>query len=209
MWLVFLCMLIAFGIERHLQAKKSAAASQAITQAVSSLAHQDESHTYDLAYKSAWIAIRHDSVSSDAIEQMLTNHHSRAEVLLFKPIQGWTILLADELPDLSEPTEDDRLLMMLEDLSEMFGEVQYFANCRTVEYYAWVKYTEGKMQRAYSYVWETMLNEGEQTRSEEVHMPEYVSEGELLPDEELVLAIVQDWSILPEGLVLEKSIKTS
>lgn len=203
MWLVFLCMLIVFGLERYLKVRKPSVRFDSSTYSVDSLA-VNKSYTYDLSYKSAWIAIRHESISSKYIEQWLTTHHSQAKVLLFKPIEGWTIISAEELPDLSEPGEHLLLLTMLHTLSNEFGEVQYFANHRTVEYYAWVKYTDGILQRAYSYLWGTIMNEGVETSIEKIHLPHFMSEGELVPDEELVLTIVEDWSILPEGLILEK-----
>ncbi|MFD1883910.1 hypothetical protein [Paenibacillus wenxiniae] len=209
MWLFFLCMLIAFGIDRHLKTRTSPVASPTTMPAFVSLTNDDDSYTYDLCYKSAWIAIRHEPVSSEYVGQWLITHHSLVKVLLFQSMQGWTILSAEELPDLSEAGEQLPLFTMLQALSEEFGEVQYFASHRTVEYYAWVKYTDGILQRAYSYLWGTVMNEGAETSIEKLHLPHFMLEGELLPDEELVLTIAKDWSVLPEELILEATIQVS
>ncbi len=209
MWLFFLCMLIVFSIDRYVKARKSTAESYTATNSLVVSINDHDSHTYDLSYKSVWIAIRHESVSGEYVEQWLTTHRSPAKVILFQPLEGWTIISAEELPDLSEAGEQLPLLTMLKALSEEFGEVQYFANHRTVEYYAWVKYNKGMMQRAYSYLWGTVINKGTETNIETTHFPAYMLEGELLPDEELVLEIAKDWSILPEGLILEAIIQAS
>ncbi len=207
MGLVFLCALILYLIDRNLKAKKTAAESDMISHDIVSNPIHSESYTYDLGYKSAWIAIQNDSISNEHIQEILITNHIRAEVLLFEPVAGWTILSADELPDLSEEEESLPLLTLLQQLSETFGEVQYFANHRTVEYFAWAKYTNGIMHRVYSYVWGTILDRGQQTNIEKQCFPDYMVEGKLVPDEELVLTIVEEWGLIPEGLILNKAIK--
>ncbi|MEW4370818.1 hypothetical protein [Paenibacillus kandeliae] len=207
MWLVFLCMLVAYLIQRHLDHKKSANEATITVPDVSissKLLKEHESDTYDLTYKSAWIAIHNDAVNSENLEYVLKSHDIQAEVLLFQPTNGWTILSAEELPDLNETEHTIVLLDILEELSSRLGEIQYFANHRTVHYYAWAKFEDGKMKRAYSYEWDTMMDEGEQTAIEKSIFPSYMHNGELLPDEELVLKIAEEWSFVPEGMILSK-----
>lgn len=138
------------------------------------------------------------------MEHLLRSYDIQANVLLFKPMNGWTILSAEELPDLSKPEQNRVLLDILEHLSNQFGEVQYFANHRTVNYYAWAKFEQGKLKRAYSYEWETLLDQGEPTAVETLILSSHICNGELLPDEEIVLKIVADWSFVPEGMILDK-----
>lgn len=156
---------------------------------------------YSLGYKSCWIAVKTSSISFNTIKDIFKELTS--ELLVFESINGWTIISGETLPELDGYKGSYTLLTILEELSITFGESQYFGNHRTVGYYAWVKFVKGEFIRGYAHLSEkgiTFLDHGEELTTIEKRLFNELEGESFLPDEDTVLSIAEDWSIIPEDL---------
>jgi hypothetical protein len=80
------------------------------------------------------------------------------------PVDGWTLLIGGQIPD---PVADvDEAYRFLVDLSREVGDVQFYAADRVLNFHAWAKLRDGRVQRAYAWAGETLWNEGRLTLEE-------------------------------------------
>ena len=115
-----------------------------------------------------------------------------------------------------------KLEKLLNKLSAEFGEAHFFGTHRVVEYHNWMKSVNGKMERIYAYVGESLENIkviGEPTGpekgltlfnslSEEAKSDDYWDREDLdYADEELVMQIAESWSVNPTKLTERTDIK--
>lgn len=137
-------------------------------------------------------------------------------------IGEWTLAVGMGLPLGDSQESIEKLEKVLNELSSEFGEAQFFGTHRVVEYHNWMKSVNGKMERVYSYVGESMENikvYGEPTEpernlnlfnslSEEAKSDEYYDREDLdYADEELVMKIAEYWSVNPTKLTERTDIK--
>lgn len=122
-----------------------------------------------------------------------------------QPVDGWMLVVGAALPD---PVVDvDRCFCFLTSLSREVAEVQYFQLDRILNYHAWARVRDGRVQRAYAWAGETLWNEGRVTLEErllglrcraygeETDPPRY---GERLPEQvnaERVPLLARRWGI--------------
>lgn len=133
-------------------------------------------------------------------------------IFISPPVEGWTFIVGWGLPD--SDTEEGLLKIqsLADSLSLHYGEAQFFATHRAVEYHCWLKSVNGKTERLYSYLGEkgkNILIIGQPTDAEkdfnlintfsaEAKLEDYFEDEELIyPDEELVMQIAEKWSINP------------
>lgn len=154
-------------------------------------------------YKTAWFAVRTDdphavaqalrlrdvrpTTWSDGVESAYTGH-----VFITPPIGGWVLAAGRSFAPLGRAPEP--CLAALRELSQRFGDAQYFATHRVVELCAWARAREGELQRAYCFTGETgetMWDEGARLDGE----PEIDPED--WPGEEDVMALAGRWSLDP------------
>jgi hypothetical protein len=104
------------------------------------------------------------------------------ELFVSPPVEGWTLLIGGDLPD---PVADvDATYCFLLRLSREFGEVQFYSVDRVLNFHAWARYREGRVDRAYAWASETLWNEGRMTLDERLlgcRCRAYGSEPEELP----------------------------
>lgn len=171
-------------------------------------------------YKSWWIAIKSENnlEIADFIKQLEETSNQK---LIFK-YPNWTISITSqkngwifvigELPTGDNNESLEKLKILLEKISDRFGEVQFFASHRIVEYHCWARAINGKILRIYSFLGESGENiaiNGEpfgvernynlvNTFSEESKQEGYYDRLDLtFPDESLVMTIAENWSINP------------
>ncbi|TVZ08684.1 hypothetical protein JM80_1184 [Cellulophaga sp. RHA_52] len=112
--------------------------------------------------------------------------------------------------------------ILLNYLSTEFGEAHFFGTNRVVEYHSWMKSKNGKMERIYSYLGESMENIkvfGEPTKAEEglklfnslsedAKNEAYFEREDLTyADEMLVMEIAEKWGVNPTKLSTRTDIK--
>lgn len=178
-------------------------------------------------YKCMWIAVK--SAEQDKIADELgidksqkTNWKSGIEnaynnsLFITPAIDGWTLIVGYGFPQEESDTELTRMKNLLNQLSSKFGEAQYFASHRVVDYHCWIKSIDGKTTRVYGFIGESVENIevfGEETTieqkyilgntlSEEAKKDEdyFLREDLTYPDEEMVMEIAESWSINPTTL---------
>ncbi len=174
-------------------------------------------------YNSAWLAIRSKSVLEVALALRLRRaeaanwasglERAQAGEMFVSPVEnGWVLAISTRLPEASQPPGRQRLTRWLTQLSQRFGEAQYFGSNRVVTYQAWARARQGQLVRAYAYSGETgatLWNVGPKTPEEaalglnflDEASPDASGEGYRqraalsYPDEESVLAIARRWSV--------------
>jgi hypothetical protein len=176
-------------------------------------------------YKSLWIAVRSDSPALVANkladlekENYKTKKHiffkyDNSEVYVSNVYKGWTFILADlrDMPSGEDLRFIPDLKALLNNLSTSFGEAQYFGSHRVVDYSCWVKSTNGKIDRFFSFVGGGdgyVLVEGEPSAIETKHnllkttinLTDADYEKFKSPDEEILMDIAGNWSIDPVKL---------
>ncbi|WP_405567778.1 hypothetical protein [Polaribacter sp. Asnod6-C07] len=195
------------------------------------LSEQDK--PIDFGYKIVWIAVKTDNKSelskilglknvkpsnwTSGIENAYEN-----SVFITPQIGDWTLAVGMGLPLGDNKESIEKLEKVLNKLSSEFGEAHFFGTHRVVEYHNWMKSVNGKMERIYSYVGESMENikvfgnptEPEKglklfnSLSEEAKSDEYFDREDLdYADEELVMKIAGNWSINPTQLTERTDIK--
>lgn len=127
-------------------------------------------------------------------------------------IDGWT-LVVNPILRLDERSNNQKDVEQLKKLSLLFGEIQFFATHRVVEYHCWAKFVNGNLTRIYSYLGKHGENtwvEGDPTTAEEglnlvntlseeaMNQPGYLDREDILtPNEETVMQIASAWSVDP------------
>lgn len=229
-------ILIIFGIVAFIAfsvwyAKRNGATAEYKSETKKILTEQDK--PIDFGYKIVWIAVKTDNKSEllkilglktskpsnwkSGIENAYEN-----SVFITPQIGEWTLAVGMGLPLGDSQESIEKLEKVLNELSSEFGEAQFFGTHMVVEYHNWMKSVNGKMERVYSYVGESMENikvYGEPTEpernlnlfnslSEEAKSDEYYDREDLdYADEELVMKIAEYWSVNPTKLTERTDIK--
>ncbi|MFM9942291.1 MAG: hypothetical protein ACKVP7_22640 [Hyphomicrobiaceae bacterium] len=178
-------------------------------------------------YKMAWLAIRtRDSLSVVAalgliepenanwdtgLGTVYSSELGEARVFVSPPVNGWTLVAGLSLPQPLGKNFTDKATPLLIDLGAKFIEVQYFASCPMIDYFAWARIIDGKLVRAYAIGDEGVLwNKGKPTKEEralglkqfEVRGPK-AKRGDIggallmVPSEAHVMQLAQKWSLDP------------
>jgi hypothetical protein len=86
------------------------------------------------------------------------------EIFVSPPVRGWTLVVGGigAFPPIEHAEGVDRL----RDLSTRFGHVQHFGTHRVSSYVAWAKARDGRVERAFAWADETLLDFGERTPEE-------------------------------------------
>lgn len=178
-------------------------------------------------YKCMWIAVK--TTDQEKIADLLgfdksqkTNWKNGIEnaynnsLFITPPIDEWTLIVGYGFPREDNGHGLSKIKDLLARLSSKFGEAQYFASHRVVEYHCWIKSIDGKSVRAYGYVGESGENIevfGEETTIEQTYKlgntlsaeaqqdeKYYAREDLTYPDEEMVMEVAESWSINPTTL---------
>lgn len=183
-------------------------------------------------YKCMWFAIKTDNqqkvadlIGVNAPKQSnwksgIDNAYDKS-IFITPTIDGWTLAVGLGLPPGDSKESLEKVKELLKKLSKEFGEANFFCTHRVVEYHCWIKSTNGKIDRSYSYLGESGENidiSGDPTDiektysfintfSEEAKQDDYWDREDLTyPDEELVMKIAGEWSIDPTKLDNRKDI---
>ncbi len=174
-------------------------------------------------YKIMWIAVKIDN--QEIVAQTIGLKKTKPSnwktgidkayedaIFITPPIDNWTLIVGMGLPTGDSKESIDQVSDLLNRLSKQFGEAQFFCTHRVVEYHCWIKSTNGKIDRIYSYLGESGENiviKGQPTEiekkynlidtfSEEAKNDNYFDREDLVfPDEQLVITIAGNWSIDP------------
>jgi hypothetical protein len=131
------------------------------------------------------------------------------DVFVLPPCEGW-ILITDGLPVPQSQTGIEKSKLLLDKLSNNFGEAHLYGNHRGSGSAFWMKSVNGKTVRLYSIGDGITYIEGEatevektwnliDTNSEEAQNEEYWDKM-IYPDAEHVLEVAKNWSINPMEL---------
>jgi hypothetical protein len=187
----------------------------------------------NFGYKIVWFAIKSDNKEKIAellnIKQTSKSNWEKGiekaysdGVFITPQVGEWTLAVGMGLPLGDSQESIEKLEKVLNELSSEFGEAQFFGTHRVVEYHNWMKSVDGKIERIYSYVGESMENikvYGKPTEpesnlnlfnslSEEAKSDEYYDREDLdYADEELVMKIAENWSVNPSKLTKRTDIK--
>jgi uncharacterized protein YukE len=232
MKILILSGIVAFIAFSVWYAKRNGATAEYKSEPKKILTEQDK--PIDFGYKIVWIAVKTDNKSE--LSKILGLKNSKPSnwksgienayensVFITPQIGEWTLAVGMGLPLGDSQESIEKLEKLLNELSSEFGEAQFFGTHRVVEYHNWMKSVNGKMERIYSYVGESMENikvYGKPTEpesnlnlfnslSEEAKSDEYYDREDLdYADEELVMKIAENWSVNPTKLTERTDIKT-
>lgn len=188
----------------------------------------------DFGYKMVWIAVKTNQKKrlAEIIKLKKTkqaNWKSGIEtayedgIYITPQIGEWTLITGNGLVNKRDDKENMLSVeTLLNSLSTEFGEAHFFGTNRVVEYHSWMKSKNGKMERIYSYLGESMENIkvfGKPTKAEEkftlfnslsedAKNDDYFERHDLTyPDEMLVMEIAEKWSVNPTKLSKRTDIK--
>ena len=232
MKILILSGIVAFIVFSVWYAKRKEATAEYKSESKKILTEQDK--PIDFGYKIVWIAVKTDNKAE--LSKILGLKNSKPSnwksgienayensVFITPQIGEWTLAVGMGLPLGDSQESIEKLEKVLNELSSEFGEAQFFGTHRVVEYHNWMKSVNGKMERIYSYVGESMANikvYGKPTEpesnlnlfnslSEEAKSDEYYDREDLdYADEELVMKIAENWSVNPTKLTERTDIKT-
>ncbi|WP_300020659.1 hypothetical protein [uncultured Maribacter sp.] len=189
----------------------------------------------DFGYKMVWIAVKTNQKNRLAEIINLRNFkeanwESGIEtayddgVYITPQIGEWTLIVGTGIPNKGDSQENIlELANLVNTLSAEFGEAQFFGTHRVVEFHCWMKSKNGKMERIYSYVGESMESIkvfGDPTEAEDglnlfnslskdAENEEYFEREDLTyADEILVMEIAEKWSVNPTKLSERTDIKS-
>ena len=182
-------------------------------------------------YKCVWIAVKTTDKEKVAtivgVKSRSTCNWSAGiekayedKIFITPSVRGWTFIIGYGLPHGDNKKNIDTLKTILNNLSKEFGEAQFFGTHRVVSFVCWIKSTNGKTSRVYSYAdGENIVVEGDPTEvekkmnlintlSSEAKDPKYFDKEDLtMPDEEEVMKVANAWSIDPTKLEQLKDIE--
>ncbi len=124
------------------------------------------------------------------------------------PVNGWTFVVGLSLPQPLGQAFADKATPLLVDLGGTFIEVQYFAACPAIDYFAWARVIDGKLVRAFAVSDEGLLwNKGKVTKEEKAISLKPVegrtksrrTHGDtvVMPSEQDVMRLAAKWSLDP------------
>ncbi|QNF33197.1 hypothetical protein HUW51_10835 [Adhaeribacter swui] len=186
-------------------------------------------------YKCMWFAVKTDDKAKIARILGIKNVKEcnwkvgiekayAGSIFITPAIDGWTLSCGVGLPHDGSEESIYEVKELLQILSKEFGEAQFFSTHRIVEYHCWMKATDGKVSRVYSYLGESgenILIEGTpigfekslklaNTFSDEAKDNKYFEREDITwADEELVMKIAGEWSIDPSQLDKRKDVAPS
>jgi hypothetical protein len=135
-------------------------------------------------------------------------------VFVSPPVNGWTFVAGLALPRPAGRASADKCAPLLEGIGRRFVEVQYFAACPSLDFFAWARLLEGRWVRAFAIgdagiIW----NRGRATGQERtlglklfdfrgVRGRKGDAGGEMIlyPTQEHVLHLARSWSLDPMRL---------
>jgi hypothetical protein len=186
-------------------------------------------------YKTSWFAVKTDN--KNRIAEMLKLKNAQEcnwkvgikesynnSIYITPQIKDWTLVCGISLLNGNGDDKENIVFIkkIIKDLSDEFGEAQFFGSHRVVEYQSWMKAINGKIVRAYCYLGESAENlivEGEPTDiekkynlintfSKEAQDDKYFEREDLFyPDEEFVMKVAENWSVNPTKLEGRKDVK--
>jgi hypothetical protein len=184
-------------------------------------------------YKTTWLAIK--SKDQEQIANVLglnemkksnwksgLDNANDKHIFITPSIEDWTLVIGESLPSGDSEESLEKVKSLLERISNVIGEAQFFSTYRTIEFHCWIKSTNGFIDRLYSYIGESGENIavfGEATEiekkynlfnsfSKDVSQDDCLENNTLIfPNEELVMEIAKAWSINPTTLDDRQDIK--
>ncbi len=181
-------------------------------------------------YRMAWLAIRSRDTkavieSLGLIEPELANWRTglgavydddlgETRVYVSPPVNGWTLVAGLALPSPMGRRFVDVATPFLTELSERFVEVQYFCSYPDLDFFAWARFIDGRMMRAFAINDEGVVwNKGRPTKEEKamglklfelrgVKGRKGDAGGEILlyPTESHMMHLAGKWSLNPTAL---------
>lgn len=137
------------------------------------------------------------------------------KIFVSPPVDSLIFVVGLTLPGLDAEDNIKAATKLLNDLSSKFGRADYFVTHRVVELHGWMKSIDGQTKRAYSYLGESgenLIVAGEPTEFEKqfdlvdtfsaaAKLDNYFDkEGLIIPNEEFVMRIAENWGINPTTL---------
>lgn len=137
-----------------------------------------------------------------------------ARIFVTPPVDGWTFAIGLAIPHPAAASFVDKCMPLLQRLSGRFSEVQYFAACPVVDLYAWVRFSDRHLLRAFATIdGELVWSKGSLTREEAaLGLRHYELRGVkdragdagaeivLAPTDEQVMQMARLWSKDPTAL---------
>lgn len=174
-------------------------------------------------YKCVWFAVRTDQKQRLAeffkLKRVVDCNWAigiemayKGSVFISPPVSGWTLVCGWGLPLGDSKEGIGKVKRLLIQLAQEFREAQFFCTHRVTEYHCWMKATDGKIIRVYSYSGysgENLVVEGEPTEYEktlnlantfstEAKDLKYFDRSDLTwPNEETVMHVAGSWSVDP------------
>lgn len=127
-------------------------------------------------------------------------------IFITPELDGWVLAASPAFFEEASDRFPERLEKFVTDLSSRLEtEVQLFATHRVVEGHGWAKAEQGHLQRAFLYLGETgdvLIDALAKTPVEEELGLDFsrIRGGESVPDESMVMAVANAWSIDPTGI---------
>ena len=138
---------------------------------------------YPFGYKMSWLAIRTRdtqrvlaALGLDAVEPANWNTGLGAvydaelglsRMFVSPPVNGWTFVVGQSLPQPLSKTFTDKATPLLLDLGTQFIEVQYYFCAPDIDYLGWARVIDGRILRAFAIGDEGVLwNRGKPTKEE-------------------------------------------
>ena len=130
------------------------------------------------------------------------------------PVDGWTFVIGLALPHPVGPGHVDKCTPLMTRLSRAFADVQYYFSYPALDFFAWVRFREGRLLRAFAnsggdVVWSKgAISRAEQTlglklfelRGVKGRMGDVGGEILLAPTQDQVMQIARAWSKDPTSL---------
>ena len=188
-------------------------------------AKPDRPHPF--GYKMAWLAIRTrdtqrviDVLRLDHVQPANWNNGlgtaysptlGESHMFVSPPVNGWTFVVGNCLPQPLGRTFNDKATPMLIDLGAEFIEIQYYFCAAEVDFLGWARVIDGKIIRAFAVGDEGVLwNRGKPTKEEKAtglklfelrgvrgRKGDAGAEIVLYPTEEHVMHLAGKWSLDP------------
>lgn len=150
------------------------------------------------------------------VDAVYRGRKSDKAVLVTPPVNGWSLVAGVSLPQPLGNAFVNKTTPLILELSEVFGEAQYFSTFPHIEHYAWIKAVNGRVVRAFAVGDDgEICNEGRVTAAEQMLGLKFFElrgvddrAGDaggammLTPTEAQVLQLAARWSIDPNSLAV-------
>ena len=156
---------------------------------------------------------------SAGVTSIYQGRKSDKTIFVSSPIGGWTLVAGVSLPQPLGKNFTDKTTPLLLELSETFGEAQYFASFPEFDHYAWFKVVNGRVVRAFAAGDDGEIrNKGRVTAAEQMLGLKFFElrgvdarTGDaggammLSPTESQVFQLAARWSVDPRTLAISSS----